>query len=443
MSVFHAVLLSAEWAKPERFDTFRKQLDPKWIETALRETGQGSLRRRRLPMDQVVWVVLAMGLFHNYPIEDIVSKLDLALPGAPGTTVARSSIAQARERLGAEPMAWLFEHTSARWCATSGDAHRWRGLEVLGIDGSSLRVPDTEMNRSEFGGHRGPDGLESGYPLVRLVVLMVLRSHLLRAVSVTGYDKSSELAEAHTLLPQIPENSVTIMDRLYLSAAVLLEIEGVGYNRHWLTRCRSTTKLRVLRNLGDGDDLVELSVSSEARRKHPDLPTTFEARAIRYQRPGFAEQTLLTSLRDSKRFPKQELTELYHERWELELGYDELKTELLEQTESIRSQKPEGVRQELWGIFLAYNMVRVEIERVAREAKVPPTRISFVESLRLIRSEWEWLSVTSPGAIPKRLAMMRANIKRYLLPERRSRSFPRAVKRKMSNYPRKRPIFAK
>jgi hypothetical protein len=102
--------------------------------------------------------------------------------------------------------------------------------------------------------------------------------------------------------------------------------------------------LRVLRNLGDGDDLVELSVSSEARRKHPDLPTKFEARAIRYQRPGFAEQTLLTSLRDSKRFPKQERTELYHERWELELGYDELKTELLEQTESIRSQKSEGVR---------------------------------------------------------------------------------------------------
>lgn len=81
------------------------------------------------------------------------------------------------------------------------------------------------------------------------------------------------------------------------------------------------------------------------------------------------------------------------------------------------------------------------MERVAREVGVPPTRISFVETLRLVRDEWEWLSVTSPGAIPKRLATMRANIKRYLLPPRRERSFPRAVKRKMSNYARKRPVI--
>ncbi len=100
-----------------------------------------------------------------------------------------------------------------------------------------------------------------------------------------------------------------------------------------------------------------------------------------------------------------------------------------------------GVEQELWGILLAYNLVRLEMERVAKQAKVEPTRISFVESLRLIRDEWMWLSVTgSPGAIPKRLASMRANIKRYLLPPRRpKRLYPRAVKIKMSNYDRKRP----
>ena len=80
------------------------------------------------------------------------------------------------------------------------------------------------------------------------------------------------------------------------------------------------------------------------------------------------------------------------------------------------------------------------MERVAKAAKVEPTRISFVESLRLIRDEWVWLSVTSPGAIPKRLASLRANIKRYVLPPRRpKRLYPRAVKIKMSNYDRKRP----
>jgi hypothetical protein len=103
--------------------------------------------------------------------------------------------------------------------------------------------------------------------------------------------------------------------------------------------------------------------------------------------------------------------------------------------ETIRSKTREGVEQELWGILLAYNLVRLEMERVAKAAKVEPTRISFVESLRLICDEWLWLSVTSPGAIPKRLASMRANLKRYILPPRRpKRLYPRAVTIKMSNY---------
>ena len=162
-------------------------------------------------------------------------------------------------------------------------------------------------------------------------------------------------------------------------------------------------------------------------------------RAVRYRRKGFSPQLLLTSLRDPIEYPAAELTELYHERWELELGYDELKTELLDRKEAICSRKPDGVKQELWGILLAYNLIRLEMARIAAEADVAPTRISFVEAMRLIRDEWEWLTVTSPAAIPKRLETMRRNVQRYILPPRRSRTFPRAVKIKMSSYDRKRP----
>ena len=80
------------------------------------------------------------------------------------------------------------------------------------------------------------------------------------------------------------------------------------------------------------------------------------------------------------------------------------------------------------------------MQSIAQEARVEPTRISFVEALRLMRDEWEWLSVTSPGAIPKRLETMRRSVKRYLLPPRRPRRYPRVVKIKMSNYDRKRPL---
>ena len=165
-------------------------------------------------------------------------------------------------------------------------------------------------------------------------------------------------------------------------------------------------------------------------------------RVIRYKRRGHPEFALLTSMLDAERYPASEIIALYHERWELELGYDEVKTHLLYRQEAIRSRSPQGVSQELWGIALAYNLVRLEMERIAVEADVPPTRISFVNSLALIRDELGRMGGErfAPGTIPSRLQDLRRNLKRLLLPERRSqRAYPRAVKIKMSNYHRKRP----
>lgn len=436
-----ALAATATYAKPEQLETFRRHIDVAWIEEALSATGTATMRRRRLPVEEVVWVVLGMALFRDRPIEDVVSKLDLALPGGGGT-VARSSVSQARARLGSEPMKWLFERSASAWADASAAAHRWRGLALYGIDGSSLRVPDTPENREHFGGQSGRKGSESGYPMARIVALMVLRSHLLAGAWFGPYGGTNELDPAKGLRAAIPDNSLTIVDRGFLAASMLLGIETGGPNHHWLTRAKSNSKWRVLQRLGKGDEVVEMEVSRHARGQDASLPRTWTMRAIRYHRKGFRPQILLTSLLDERRYPADEVIALYHERWELELGYDELKTELLDREEAIRSKTRNGVEQELWGILLAYNLVRLEMERVAKSAKVEPTRISFVESLRLIRDEWAWLSVTSPGAIPKRLAAMRANIKRYVLPPRRpKRRYPRAVKIKMSNYDRKRPAI--
>lgn len=432
---------TAAYGNPQPFETFRRYLEPSWIEQALAATGTATVRKRRLPVETVVWVVLGIALFRDRSIEDVVAKLDLALPGG-GATVARSSIAQARARLGSEPMKWLFDRTASTWAHASADAHRWRGLALYGIDGSSVRVPDTEDNRAHFGGQSGRDGTESGYPMARLVTLMVLRSHLLAGAHLGPYGGTHELEHAKALRTSIPANSLTVLDRGFLAASMLLGISDKknGQNRHWLTRAKSTSKWRVVRRIGKGDDLIEMDVSSGARTREPSLPKTWTMRAIRYHRKGFRPQTLLTSLLDPKEYPSVEIIALYHERWELELGYDEIKTELLDREEAIRSKTRTGVEQELWGVLLVYNLIRLEMTRVAKDANVEPVRISFVESLRLIRDEWMWLAVTSPGAIPTRLAALRANIKRYILPPRRpTRSYPRAVKLKMSSYDRKRP----
>jgi len=274
--------------------------------------------------------------------------------------------------------------------------------------------------------------------MVCISVLMALRSHLLAAANFGRYEGVHEVEYAKPLVDSIPESSLTILDRGYLNASFLLRIER-GADRHWLTRAKKNTKFKVVKRLARGDELVEMTVSAQARRKDPSLPLTWLARRIRYKMPGFREQFLLTSLRDPEQFPAQEIVALYHERWELELGYDEIKTEMLDREEAIRSQKPDGVEQELWGILLAYNLVRLEMASIAREENIKPTRISFVESLRLMRTEWEWLSVASPGAIPKRLATLRRNVKRYILPERRKRSYPRHTKLKINRHNWKKP----
>jgi len=426
------------YGKTESVDEFRRRLDPKWIDEALNATGTATIRRRRLPAEVAVWLVLGIALFRERSVTEVANKLNLVLPGPRGPTAAPSSVVQAQTRLGSEPMKWLFRRTADAWSRPSADRHRWRGLALYGMDGSTLRVPDSERNRREFGGPKSGRG-ESGYPMIRVVGLMALRSHLLDDVSF-GPCQPGQVTYAQQLWSSLPDDSLTIVDRGFFGANLLVPLGRGGKNRHWLIRAKENTKSRVLKHLGPGDDLVEMEVSGQARKKDPTLPKTWQARAIRYQANGFRPQTVLTSLLDPEEYPAREVSALYHERWELELGYDEIKTEMLAREETIRSRSPERVRQEMWGIFLAYNLIRVEMERIADEAHVAPTRISFVASIRLICDEWLWCAIASPGAIPAHLRDLRAAVAAFVLPPRRSeRAYPRAVKIKMSSYPRKRP----
>ncbi len=425
---------------PDALATFARHLDARWIDEALEASGTATLRRRRLPAEQVVWLVLGMALMRDRPIAEVVSKLDLALPGRDGTAVvAPSSVVQARQRVGPEPLERLFRRSAEVWAHTSARRHEWHGLALYAVDGSTLRVPDSEDNRDYFGlANGGPRG-SSGYPLVRLVTLMAIRSHILASAHFGPYAVSEhELCEL--LWPDIPDDSLTIVDRGFFAAYILLGLEAEGVNRHWLTRARSTTKWSVVESFGRWDKLVEFKVSREARKKDPTLPKTYRARAIGYLHPkSKGRQWLLTSLTDPEAHSSKEIVAIYHERWEIELSYDEIKTHMLDSETTLRSRTVEGVEQELWGVLVTYNLIRVEMERIADEAQVPPTRISFVMAMRFIRDEWAWCAVALPGSIPKKLKRMRQRVADFVLPPRRTkRSYPRAVKVKMSNYAKKR-----
>ncbi|WP_171294686.1 transposase domain-containing protein, partial [Acinetobacter indicus] len=85
---------------------FCELIDLNWIETSLHQTGKASIRRRKLPAEHVVWLVLGLALFRNQPISYVVEQLKLVF----GTTdyCVPSAAVQARQRLGREPLAALF-----------------------------------------------------------------------------------------------------------------------------------------------------------------------------------------------------------------------------------------------------------------------------------------------------------------------------------------------
>jgi hypothetical protein len=424
------------------FARFQESIDPAWVLQALTATGTATLRRRRFPAEQVVWLVLGMALFRDLPIVDVVKELALVLPGTGAGRIAASAVMQARSRLGESPLRWLFERCAEAWALASADRLRWRGLAIFGVDGTTVRVPDSPENRATFGGQSaGKVHGNSGYPLVRIVTLMALRSHLLLAARFGPY-LVSERQHARDLWSSVPDDSLVIVDRNFMFAKDLLPLESGGARRHWLTRARKRLTSRVVKRLGRGDALIEVVIGRDARREEPSLPERWPMRAVRYRRRGFREQTLLTSMLDPGKYPAAEIAALYHERWELELGFDEVKTEMLEREESIRSKSPAGVAQELWGLALAYNLVRLEMERAAAVADVPPTRMSFVRCLRKIRVYLLHFVHVSPGKLAAAVEKLRREMAEDdVLPPRRSeRAYPRAVKIKMSNYPRKRPV---
>jgi hypothetical protein len=443
MGLGEAILAVGAEERAASFELFSETLDTEWIAQALRATGTATIRRRKLPAEYVVWLVIGMGLLRDRSIREVVRHLDLVLPrGTRRGTVSGSAIVQARERLGSEPLAALFAQSAAVWGPAAADAERWRGLAVYGVDGTTLRVPDTPDNDAAFG--RVPTRWEStgGYPLLRLVALMVLRRHVLTGLAVGAY-RESELALATILWPQLPDASLVLLDREFATYALYHQLADPAGQRHWLSRGkRGRTALRrhVIERLGPGDHLVELRPSHQTRFVHRDLPPTLRVRAIRYHHRGFRPQTLLTSLLDPIAYPAADLIALYHERWELELGFDEVKTHTLEREEALRSKTPARIRQEIWGLAIGYNLVRLAMARVAERAGVAPTRISFRHALQFIRLFWLTAWTTSPGVLPRRLDALHDELALLILPERRpQRRYPRAVKIKMSNYPRKRP----
>ncbi|HAX0060597.1 TPA: IS4 family transposase, partial [Escherichia coli JJ2444] len=228
------------------------------------------------------------------------------------------------------------------------------------------------------------------------------------------------------------------MDKGYYSLGLLNAWSLAGEHRHWMIPLRKGAQYEEIRKLGKGDHLVKLKTSPQARKKWPGLGNEVTARLLTVTRKGKVCH-LLTSMTDAMRFPGGEMAELYSHRWEIELGYREIKQTMQLSRLTLRSKKPELVEQELWGVLLAYNLVRYQMIKMAEHLKgYWPNQLSFSESCGMVMRMLMTLQGASPGRIPELMRDLASMGQLVKLQTRRERAFPRVVKERPGNTPQPR-----
>lgn len=140
---------------------------------------------------------------------------------------------------------------------------------------------------------------------------------------------------------------------------------------------KNNTQYEVVRSLGRQDKIIRLTPCRQARKKFTDLPEYIEARLLTKKVNGKPRQ-ILTSVVDAMQFPAADIVDLYEHRWEIELGLREMKQSLLDSQFTLRSNQPELIKQALWGILLAYNLIRYQMILMAKSLDgIHPSQLSF------------------------------------------------------------------
>jgi hypothetical protein len=265
----------------------------------------------------------------------------------------------------------------------------------VSLDGSTLEVPDTQRNAQAFDRPHNQKG-EGGYPQIRFVSLVENGTHVLFGSRMGGY-RSSESLLAEQVLPALQPGMLCLADRLFLSYRLWHKAMASGADLLW--RVGKSFLLPCQKRLPDGSYCSFLYRDSKHRRRQrAGIPV----RVIEYQLPGVAGAEplyrLVTTVLDPEQAPAQELAPLYHERWELETAFDELKTHLRGARTVLRSKTPDLVRQEFYGLLLTHFAVRGLMHEAALQAGEDPDRLSYTHSVRILRRKLPQFSAIPPSA---------------------------------------------
>ncbi len=414
--------------------TFTQNIPVEWVASALDLSTQASIRRRRLPADQVLWLVLGMALFRDEPVHEVARRLNICAQGlATDHLLARSGVTEARKRLGADPVEWLFRKTGTQWGGERYSDDAWHDLQVFAVDGALLRTQDTPELREHFGSGNTSTDRQTPFPMMRLVALMNVRSHLILDAQLSPY-RRSEMRLADEFLQQIPDHSVTLFDKGFWSADLMLSLSNVGTNRHWLTPARKNLVSEEVVRYGEHDRLVRMKVSPQARKRNPSLPTHWEVREVSYEIQGKLK-TVMTSL-PAGTYSTMAVAKLYQQRWEIELGFRDIKSSMQQNAMTLRSKKIDLVYQEVWGLLLAYNVIRREASQAAVAFGRAPSDIRFKPACQYIAVQLIVMAAANPiSATGRRLAELRAGVGGMFLDHRPRPSRPRTVKISKTRFP--------
>jgi hypothetical protein len=370
------------------------------VDQVLLETRSTEKRQRLLPARLVVYYVIALALFFGEAYEEVMRKMvgGLRLVSAwerAWKVPTASALCQARQRLGEEPMRQLFDRAAVPLATSSTIgawlSHRWR---LMAIDGVTLDVPDTPENATAFGRPSSRTGHGGAFPQVRVVGLGECGTHAIVAAEL-GPIRTGERELADGVLPVLEEGMLVIFDRGFFSYDFYAAARDTGADL--LFRVGSQLKLPVLQRFADDSYLSAITPKGvptpadlgQARWRAATRQAIL-VRVIEYQitdRPDAETYRVITTITDWRAALSGDLAAAYAQRWEFEIALDEIETHQIAHTRVLRSKSPEMVRQEIWGILLAHYAIRALMVEAAHDADIDPDRLSFIDSLRVIRRE--------------------------------------------------------
>jgi Transposase DDE domain len=392
-----------------------------------------------------LWAFLAQCLSGSKSCVAAVARvlvLRVAL-GLPPCSAATGAYCKARAKLPEDLLRRLTLLVGNAVEDQAPDGWRLQSRRVLLADGAECSMPDTEANQQEYPqpGSQKP-GL--GFPLIRLVVLLTFATAALVGCAVGPHQGkgTGETALFRELLGQVRAGDVVVADRYYCSYWLLALLLERGADVCLRLHQRRRYDFRRGRRLGRGDHVV-----TWARPARPDwmdedtyarMPETLTVREVCFvvTQPGCRSREVLvaTTLTDARAYPKADIAELYHHRWQVELDIRSIKQAL--KMDVLSCKTPARVRKEVWAHLLAYNLVRQAMTRAARAGNTTPRRLSFAGAVQTLNA-FRWALLLGPE--DRWAELVRAvllAIGTHRVGDRPGRCEPRKVKRRPKGYPR-------